>query len=310
MQKDIVTFMGIPECILLSNGDVELIATTNVGPRILCYRFTQGADKENVFAELPEATQPNALGTWKPYGGHRLWAAPEEMPRTYYPDNDPIEVEWLSKHSVGLRAPVERVTYLQKEMRITMAEQGSGVVIEHLITNCGNSPVEIAPWALTIMCSGGTTILPQEPYRSHDEYLLPARPLVLWYFTDLTDSRWKIGKNLIQLSTNTTMEAPQKIGVLNKQGWAAYYLGSTLFVKEFEYLPGATYPDYGCNCETYTAGAFMELESLGMLQVLQRNETATHKERWRLFRDVELPEEESSRTARIEREINQPLPSP
>ena len=308
MQNDTITFMGILECMLISNGDVELVATTRVGPRILCYRFAQssnGVSGENILAELPDTAQPNTLGTWKPYGGHRLWAAPEEMPRTYYPDNDQVEVELVGKHSVRLRAPVERMTHLQKEMRITIEERGSGVVVEHLITNCGTVPVEVAPWALTIMRSGGTTILPQEPYRSHDEYLLAARPMVLWHFTDLTDPRWEIGGHLIQLSTDPTIEAPQKIGILNKQGWAAYYWDRTLFVKEFEYLPDMIYPDYGCNCETYTAGSFMELESLGMLQVLQPNEAATHQERWRLFRDVDLPEEEFSRLAEIERKLKE-----
>ena len=290
--------MGIRECLLLSNGDIELIATTRVGPRILCYRPLNG---ENVLAEVPNIAQPNSLGMWKPYGGHRLWAAPEELPRTYYPDNDPVEVESFDGHSVRLRAPVERMTHLQKEIRITLEEKGSGVSIEHIITNCGDTLVELAPWALTIVHTGGTAIIPQEPFRSHEEYLLPARPIVLWHFTDLTDPRWNIGKHLIQLSIDPAREAPQKIGVLDKQGWAAYYRNGMLFVKEFEYLPDTIYPDYGCNCETYTAGSFMELESLGMMQVLQPGESATHQERWRLFSGITLPNDEEKRAEEIGR---------
>jgi len=158
-----------------------------------------------------------------------------------------------------------------------------------------NSP----PWALTIMRSGGTTIIPQEPFRSHDEYLLPARPMALWHFTDLKDPRFEIGKHLIQLSTDETRNEPQKIGVLNKQGWAAYYREPTLFVKEFEFIAGANYPDYGCNCETYTAGGFMEVESLGPMEVLQPNESTKHTERWSLFPNVYLSGDEKQRAIEL-----------
>jgi hypothetical protein len=44
----------------------------------------------------------------------------------------------------------------------------------------------------------------------------------------------------------------------------------------------------GANCETYTAGSFMELESLGPLMDLEPGETAEHVEEWHLFREIEL----------------------
>ena len=291
-------FSGIDDCLVLSNASCEVIATTQVGPRLLSFRMKGG---ENVFAEIPKAATKTEMGMWKPYGGHRLWAAPEEMPRTYYPDNDPIEYEIISDRAVRLTAPVERITNIQKEMRVALDETGARVTIDHIITNCGNESTELAPWSLTIMRGGGTTMIPQEPYRSHDDYLLPARPLVLWHFTDLTDTRWNIGKELIQLSTDDPVPEPQKIGVMNKQGWLAYSWKDLLFVKEFEYLAGANYPDYGSNCETYTAGDFMEIESLGPMQVLQPGEAATHRERWHLFGDIDLPKNETARREHIER---------
>jgi hypothetical protein len=294
-----LTYSGIEKCVLLSNDTCEVIATTQVGPRVLAFRLKDG---ENIFAEIPEAALTTDVGIWKPYGGHRLWAAPEEMPRTYYPDNDPVRCEMIAERAVRLTAPIERVTNIQKEMRIALDDAGARVTVEHIITNCGTEPIELAPWALTIVRGGGTTIIPQEPYRSHNEYLLPARPLVLWHFTDLTDTRWKIGKHLIELSTDESLHDPQKIGAMNKQGWMAYAWKDLLFVKEFEYWPGATYPDYGCNCETYTAGDFMEMESLGPMQVLQSSEATTHRERWHLFA-TELPRGEEQRRATIENAI-------
>src|SRR5690242_10257096 len=96
---DHFTFSGIDDCVLLSNGACEMMVTTRVGPRILAFRVK---GRENIFAEIPDAAMQTDWGTWKPYGGHRLWAAPEEMPRTYYPDNEPIECEVVSERAVRL----------------------------------------------------------------------------------------------------------------------------------------------------------------------------------------------------------------
>ncbi|HLL72874.1 MAG TPA: hypothetical protein VK363_15635, partial [Pyrinomonadaceae bacterium] len=159
--------------------------------------------------------------------------------------------------------------------------------------------IEAAPWALTIMRGGGTAIFPQEPYISWDDYLLPARPLVLWHYTNLADARWAIGKKFIRLTTDATANHPQKIGMLNKQGWAAYLYGATLFVKRFAYREGANYPDYGCNCETYTAGDFIEVESLAPLQRLEPGESAEHLERWSLFAGAEASADEAELEAAL-----------
>jgi hypothetical protein len=72
-----ITYSGLPNCLRLSNGEVEIIVTTDVGPRILHYSFAGG---ENVLGLHPEAKLETALGEFKPYGGHRLWIAPENMP--------------------------------------------------------------------------------------------------------------------------------------------------------------------------------------------------------------------------------------
>ena len=156
----------------------------------------------------------------------------------------------------------------------------------HILTNKGMWPIELAPWALTIVKGGGTTIIPQEPFVSHDDKLLPSRSLTLWGFTDMSDPRWNFGKRYIRLSTDK-LNDPQKIGAADKQGWAGYLRDKTLFIKRFPYVEGARYADYGCNFETYTAGDFMEVETLGPLTKLGPGESATHVEHWFLFKDVD-----------------------
>ena len=285
-----VTYLDHPNCYRLSNGTVEVVVTTDVGPRIIRYAFI---GQDNILGEFPDLKVTTELGEWKPYGGHRLWAAPEAMPRTYSPDSSRIEYKIEGENTIRLIQPIEPKTGLQKEMAVSLDREGSRVRIHHRITNRNLWGIELAPWAITIFREG-VTILPQEPYQSHDTALLPARPLVLWSYTDLGDPRFKIGKKFILLKPEPGMREPQKIGIANKQGWAGYLKNKTLFVKRSEYKEGAAYPDYGSSTETYTAEAFMEIETLGPMERLEPNGFAEHVESWSLFKNVEIGKDEST----------------
>jgi hypothetical protein len=286
-----VSYLNQPNCYSLSNGSVEAIVTTDIGPRILRYGFL---DRENLLAEVPELSTKTAFGEFKPWGGHRLWAAPEANPRSYAPDNSPLEFSIEGERKIRLMPATESLTGIQKEMTVSLSDTGTRLTVNHRITNRNQWAIDLAPWALTIMNGGGEAIFPQEPYRSWDDYLLPARPLVLWHYTDLSDPRWTISRKYIRLRTDERMAQPQKAGLTNKQGWAAYLRRGTLFVKRFDYRDGASYPDYGSNNETYTAGTFIEIESLAPLQRLEPGEAAEHTERWYLFGNVEAGEKDDA----------------
>lgn len=279
-----ISCLGLPNCYRLTNGAVEVTVATDIGPRVLGYGFRGG---QNVFGEFPENVVTTAHGDFKPWGGHRLWTAPEVNPRSYAPDNSPVEFEFVGERKVRLIGPVEAHTGVQKVISVTLDEEGSGVTVRHRLLNHGSWAIEVGAWALTIMRGGGEVVFPQEPFRSWGNYLLPARPLVLWHYTDLTDARVTLGRKFVRLRSDADAADPQKFGLLDKQGWAAYVLGATLFVKRFPHEEGASYPDYGCNAEAFTAGSFIELESLSPLRRLEPGATAEHTERWQLFRDFD-----------------------
>ena len=278
-----IAYLGLPNCLRLANDVCEVVVTTDVGPRIVRYAL---GGAENMLGEVPGVVLTTALGDWRPLAGHRLWAAPEAMPRSYAPDNEPVEYKADGDRAVRLVAPVEAQTGLQKALLVTLDAAGSGLTVEHLITNRGQWAVELAPWAITILAGGGEVIIPHEPFRTWSQELLPARPLVLWHYTDMSDARFRYGPRYLRLRTDASAESPQKIGALCKQGWAAYRRADELYVKRFPYEPGAPYPDYGCNVETYTAANYVELESLAPLSRLEPGATATHTERWHLFAHV------------------------
>ncbi len=146
-----VSCMGLPNCLQLSNGVVEVVVTTDVGPRIATYRRVGG---RNMLAEMPGKA---GASEWQPWGGHRLWLAPEAIPFSYAPDNMPIEYRVTSSGTVVLDRGVEKETGIAKMMEVTLAPDGSRVTILHRITSRRDTPVEVAPWAVTIV-RGRTSI--------------------------------------------------------------------------------------------------------------------------------------------------------
>ena len=274
-------YQNFPNCVRLFNERVELIVTTDVGPRIIKYALLGG---ENILGEHPTATVETALGAFKPYGGHRLWIAPENMPNSYAPDNSPVEFMFdeLGNSAMFIQ-PLEPVTRTQKQIRVKLDAVSSRVEITHQITNLSNAPVTMSAWALTIMRGGGECVIPNEPFAEYSgETLLPVRNLAVWSYTDFADSRWTFAKNHIRLRTDANLPNPQKIGVCNKQGVAVYEWQNLRFVKRFNFVENAIYPDLNSNTELYTAGDFIELETLSPLRKIEPNQSINHVERWEL----------------------------
>ncbi len=294
-QAERVSCLGLEGCLSLSNGTVEVVVTTDVGPRIARYGFV---GQENLLAEMPDHRAP--ASTWKVWGGHRLWAAPEARPRTYAPDNVPVEVH-ADDWTLRLLAPVEPSTSIQKQLEVRLDRQGTSLVVVHRITNRSPWPIELATWGLSVMSTegGGTVVVPQEPFRPHGQALLPARPMILWPYTDLTDPRLTLGKRYVRISPDPSLATSQKIGFGDRQGWVAYALGRTLLLKRFDHDDHATYPDFGSNLEIFTSRGYLEIETLGPLSHLDPGESAQHTERWSLHRDVTVGDSEESLEAAL-----------
>jgi hypothetical protein len=272
---------GWQNCVKLTNGETELIVTTDVGPRIIHYGFAGG---QNLFRTYDTMLGKTGGDGWRIYGGHRLWHAPEAKPRTYSPDNGPVEHEWNGT-TLRLTQPVESDTGIQKQMEITLDGDTNHVTVLHRLVNRNLWAVELAPWSLSVMAQGGRAILPQEPFIPHTDHLLPARPLVLWHYTNMADPRWTWSEKYIQLQQDPKNTTPQKIGMMNTPGWAAYALKGDVFVKRFPAIAGATYPDSGCNCEAFTNEGMLEVESVGPMTTLEAGTgVVEHTEHWFLFK--------------------------
>jgi len=79
-----------------------------------------------------------------------------------------------------------------------------------------------------------------------------------------------------------------------------YYLQGELFLKRFECQSGATYPDFGCNCEVFTNADMLKLETLSPLTHLAPDATLEHTERWSLHKVRDLSEDEDALASVLE----------
>ena len=280
-----VAYAGWPNCYRMSNGDVELVVTSDVGPRVIRFGFSGG---QNLFAEFTAQLGHSGEAEWQARGGHRIWVGPEAVPMSYAPDNVPVEVsqgaDWIE-----LTEPVEKGTGFQKTMRIRLAASGSVVEVSQRIKNTNDSARKIASWALTMMAPGGTAVTGFPPRGGHPKMLLPTNPLVMWGYTNFSDPRWKFTEKYLILRQDPKATVPVKVGLWNKDTWEAYLLGSDLFVKLTTALAGPeAYPDMGCSLETFTSDAFLEMETLGPLESVAPGQSIGHTEHWSLHKDVHV----------------------
>jgi hypothetical protein len=293
MNPEIISYRGWNNTLRLANEEVELLVTTDVGPRILVYRTQVG---ENVLKTFDEQLGLSGEQEWRIRGGHRLWLAPEDEMLSYHIDNSPANWRYDNfSGEVVVESIQERPHRLRKTLGILSATHGSRVSLRHTIVNEGDQPITLAIWALTVMEPEGLEVIPQPPLGEHPRDLLPNRGIVLWPYTDLADPRLTLGTKF-WLLRQVADYPPIKIGLAHRERWIAYVLSDTLFLKTFDQDPTLPYPDGGCNFETFANSEMLEIESLGPLVTLQPGETTNHNETWHLFpltEQLEIQSEEA-----------------
>ena len=275
-------FHGRPTGIL-ENQYVRLEYLTN-SARIV--RF-EPAGKPNLFADLGTFSAQTAYGEFFFHGGHRLWHAPEAMPRSYIPDNEGGVVSPLP-NGVLIEMPPEPWTQIAKSIEIQLNPHQPQVIVRHELRNEGAWAVELAPWALTMLRLGGVAIFPQPQGNADDAGLLSNRHLSIWPYTHINDPRLVLGDDFVLIHAMASLP-PIKLGYFNPHGWIGYWLDGVLFIKRFDAQASASYPDNGCNTESYCNDKFIELESLGPLASLSPGQTAVHTELWEVIEGLDTP---------------------
>ena len=192
-----IEYKGWKNSYRVSNGEVEVVVTGDVGPRIIRFGFVGG---QNLFKEFADQLGKSGEEKFQLRGGDRVWKAPEDPIATWAPDNGPVEIR-VTPTGLIAREPVEPLTNLQKEIEISMAPSGTQVTVSHRIVNRSLFPLEFAPWALTMMAPGGFVVTGFPPRGHHPANLEATNPLVMWAYTNLADPRWKFTEEISNSSS-------------------------------------------------------------------------------------------------------------
>jgi hypothetical protein len=277
-------FYGLPTCIMC-NRHLRLEFLAEAGPRIVRLMLT-GSD-ENLLVEVPDIHWTTPYGEYYLRGGHRLWHAPEAVPRSSVPDNGGLAIEERNG-AVRLSQPPEPVTAIRKSMEIRLHDEGPAVTLSHELWNGGAWAIELAPWAITQLPLGGVAILPQPTEPMDRDGVLPNRHLVLWPYTRWRDPRLRLGDEYVLVEAQP--QSPIfKIGYLNHHGWVGYLRAGILLAKRFQPQPSAWHADLGCNAEVYCNERFIEMETLGPLSRIEPGQSVTHVETWEFYTGLGAP---------------------
>ena len=279
-------YKGWQNCYRVSNGEVELIVTGDVGPRVIRFGFVGG---QNLFKEYADQLGKSGEEKFQLRGGNRVWKAPEDPIATWAPDNVAVEIIPTATGLIA-RAPVEPLSSLQKEIEVSMAPSGTDVTVKHRITNRSLYTLEFSPWTLTMMAQGGVAISGFPPRGKHPVNLEATNPLVMWAYTNLADKRLTFTRKYLLLRQDPGNSEAEKLGTFNPDTWAAYLLNGEVFLKRTQADASKTYPDFGCSFETFTNNEFLEIETLGPMTKVAPGKTVEHVEHWSLHRNVKLSE--------------------
>ena len=281
-------------CIKLENGKLEILVTTDIGPRIIYFGAVGG---ENMFFndEADECVTKGALyervygeGTvFHFYGGHRMWLAPQLMMHTSYPDNAPVPYE-IIENGVILKPEAQEILGMQPVMKVVMSPDKSEIEVEVTYRNISKGEKSYAVWQISQFDVGGVAIVPFSAPRRRfdpnhvftDEELLtpfPPRAQISSFMGGFTeDPRFRIDAEYFTLKQDPGETTPIKLGTPNLSGYAMYANKGYVATMEFPYDDTKTYTDRGCSFEIFTANYFLELESLGAYETVQPGETVSH----------------------------------
>ena len=289
-------YRGWPDTYRLANGLIEARVVTAIGPRIIDLRAAGG---DNLLYVRDAEAGGHGEAEWMFRGGWRLWVAPEQRATTYALDNAPCRAE-VRGDTLRVTGPPQPAAGIQKTVEISLDAGSPRLRVVSHIRNVGDRPLTYAAWSLSVMRPGGRAFVPLDvgPLDAFDA----TRKLILWSYAELADPRYRFGDRLIQIDQSAVSPAPpapgrrddeSKIGVDSSQGWAAYLLDRTLYLKRFPHAAAGAYPDGGATIEIYSSAEFLEVEQLSPLTTIQPGEEIVFPEDWWVYTDVTVPTAEA-----------------
>lgn len=284
--KEIESYKDYGRVLEIANGKIRTLVTLDLGPRIIFFGFADGqnimCDNRELLGGRTDDSYESLFGAgkkWENLGGHRIWAAPEEWPLTYTPDDLPVSYEKTESGAV-FTCEASKNAGFEKTLQISMDSAEAQMKVDMTLKNISDNSRECGIWALSVSATGGTLVLPMN---NDDTVLLPNRVISVWPYTDIKDNRYTLSDKYAVIK-NTSQEKPMKLGFDLKRGNSYYFVAGDVFRKEFATFHGdKPYFDNGCSFETYNCDKFIEIETLGPAETVAPGEKIKHTEVWSLY---------------------------
>lgn len=281
-----IDYKGWTDCYEISNPVVRLVVVPQIGGRIMEYAI----DGENALwqneSELGKVSGSDIGRTWRNYGGHKAWNAPQSSWRAtdhdcYY-DSMPAQVELLPDEP-GVRvtcAPIKHLGY-QFVRDIVLSDYTSRVRVTESMRNVSDRDISWSVWGVTqvnVPCWIAFPIKEQSKFDDGWNVMYPPGK-------KLTQIQRVGNLGVLQYDNATENWSTDAMG-----GWMAYIKGQLAFTKHWATrLVGVTYPDDGCDaafftCNTNYLGGYAEMEVMGPIVTLKPGEETMLIEDWFLTR--------------------------
>jgi len=265
----------------LTTNKIRLIAVYEYGPRIAFWGPNQ---TENLLLWKPGAFIHKK---WDLRGGHRVWVTrpgADESEETYFPDNQPADVEKL-QNGFCLTGAEDDLNNTRRGFKVCVIDENK-IEVDNFVINCGKMLYSTGVWAITCTVPGKDTT-----------YEIPLGDDSSWdCFNMIMFRTWaghgKGGYNDQQFTFNENTLIVQPRGIENKRMLQAPKGTITMvdpkrnltFTKKVNYNPTGQYPK-NTNLAIYIGpdNFMVEMETMGEEISLKPGNSAHNVETWTLI---------------------------
>ena len=150
--KDLDSYKDYGRALEIENGVIRAVVTLDIGPRIIFFGFKGGQnimnDNRAYFAPKTDESYQKLFGegkAWDNFGGHRIWAAPEEWPLTYTPDDMPVFYDKTANGAVFTSDASEKAGFA-KTLEIKMDPDDATMQVRMTLKNTSAKTRDCSIW--------------------------------------------------------------------------------------------------------------------------------------------------------------------
>jgi hypothetical protein len=281
---------GYDSCILLKNGQVEVVLEPNTGGRVIRYAL----NGVNVLYEDSLQNGWKSTPAMPRSKGHLAGGRFDIGPSRTKPNTDLFFFgSWKAiitgKYSARLISQTDPVNGVYLVRDFTLDERSTKLICRQTIVNSGSQPFSAAFWSRTFATGNGICIMPvPEKSRFPNKYIM--------FMNRDTINMLPVDSNIYTESGFLIIKGPPARPKLEMDvspaGWIAYAeTNNLLFVKKFPVYMDKQYGDVtAANASIWYNGKQMtEIEPIGPLETILPGKSVSFTEEW-FIKNYRFPE--------------------